>query len=66
MNLQVRQAKYPLCMDCGEFDKESWDFGSSNLCKCKVSGRLCWTGTSASNCLDFIDRAAALFRLITF
>jgi hypothetical protein len=60
------QAKYPLCADCGEFDKESWNFGSSNLCRCKVSGRLRWVGTPASDCLDFTARFESVFEFIPF
>jgi hypothetical protein len=60
------RAEYPLCVDCGEFDKESWDFASSNLCRCKASGSLRWVGTPASDCADFRNRAESVFDLIPF
>jgi hypothetical protein len=53
-------------MDCGEFDKESWDFASSNLCRCKASGFRRWAGAPASDCADFTARAWRVFDLIPF
>ncbi len=45
----------PHCKDCGNFDRPSVGFKSSNLCRCKADGRKHWAGDDARNCLHFYE-----------
>jgi hypothetical protein len=61
----TRQVSYPICGDCALFDKESWGFRDSNLCKCVEDGRRHWVGTPADRCGNggFIGTSRCLKRI---
>jgi hypothetical protein len=53
----MRQTRSLICGDCQKFQKESWDFQSSNRCKCLRDGRKRWIGNDAAECFGFIERS---------
>jgi hypothetical protein len=44
-----------LCKDCGNFDRPSNRFESTNLCRCRADGQKHWAGDEAVNCLNFVE-----------
>jgi hypothetical protein len=52
--MNLRRARYPLCMDCVNLDRETWDFSSPNKHICREDGREHWIGEPATDCQHFV------------